>query len=190
MRLVELTSALFRVRAITAIHRNESGTAARLTAGSVIRYAICAGLVVLFVWSNAHSVIRALAGPLPDRMDAFHSSNAYLQKVTGSPYASQRIIDVMDSLPPEKPLLIFERERDPVSSLLGMTLAYLAWPHEVRFETIDGPRCDQQLGQIAPNSVGGIAFCDIKSPPWIPGGILLGESGKLITFGNRPAKTE
>ncbi len=132
---------------------------------------------------------RALGGPFPDRIDAFHSTNAYLQAVTKSANASPRILDVMDSLPPEKPLLIFERDNDPMSSLLGMAMAYLAWPHDVRFETVEGPRCEQELGKIAPNSVGGIAFCDVKSPSWIPGGMLLGESGKLITFGERP-KTE
>ena len=83
----------------------------------------------------------------------------------------ERILDVMDSLPPKKPLLIFERETTHSSSLLGMALAYLAWPRDVQFETVEGPRCEQELGKIAPNSVGGIAFCDVQSPSWIPGGM-------------------
>jgi hypothetical protein len=111
-----------------------------------------------------------------------------LQAVTGSANASQRIIDVMDSLPPEKPLLIFERDKDSVSSLLGMALAYLAWPRDVRFETVDGPRCDQELARIAPNSVGGVAFCDVQSPSWIPGGMRLGQNSKLIALAQPAAK--
>jgi hypothetical protein len=188
MRLLELTSALFRVRAITAICGGENTPAGRSTLATVIRCVICAGIIALFVWSGVPSVRRAFAGPFPNRIDAFHSSNAYLQTVTGSPNASQRIIDVMDSLPPGKPLLIFEREKDSVSSLLGMALAYLAWPHDVRFETVDGPRCDQQLARIAPNSVSGVAFCDVQSPSWIPGGMRLGQNSRLITLAQPAGK--
>lgn len=190
MRLLELTSALFRVRAITAVQGSESMAAGRLTSSAVIRWVICAGIIALFVGSSAPSVRRALAGPFPNRIDAFYSSNAYFQRITPLPNPSQRIIDVMDSLPPEKPLLIFDRERDPVSSLLAMALAYLAWPHEVRFEKVDGPRCDEQLARIAPNSVSGIAFCDVPSPAWIPGGMRLGEKSKLITFARPTGKAE
>jgi len=144
--------------------------------------------MVSFLWSSAPSVRRALAGPFPNRIDAFHSSNSYLQAVTGSANASQRIIEVMDSLPSEKPVLIFERDKDGVSSLLGMALAYLAWPRDVRFESVDGPRCDQELGRIDPNSVGAVAFCDIQAPPWIPGGMRLGQRGKLVVLGHPAAK--
>jgi hypothetical protein len=182
MRLRELSSVPFRVRAITAIQSSQGAAAVRLSPARVIRCVICAGFIVLFVWSSVPSVMRALAGPFPNRIDAFHSSNAYLQAITGSANASERIIDVMDSLPPEKPLLIFEREKDSSSSLLGMALAYLAWPRDVQIETVVGPRCDQQLARIAPNSISGVAFCDVQPPSWMSGGMRLGQNSKLIAF--------
>lgn len=188
MRLLELTSGLFSVRGVTVVQRSEDPAGGRMTLATVLRRLICAAFLVLFVCASAPSVVRALAGPFPNRVDPFHSSNAYLQAVTGSPNASQRIIDVMDSLPREKPLLIFEREKDSVSSLLGMSLAYLAWPRDVRFETADGGHCDRQLAKIAPNSVGGIAFCDLPAPSWIPGGMRLGRNGKLIAFADESGK--
>ncbi len=188
MRLRQLSSALFSVRAITAIRPAGLAAAGRSTPAVVIRYAICAGFVALFVGSGVPAVRHALEGPLPRRIDPFHSSNAYLQVVTGSANASQRILEIMDSLPPEKPLLIFERDKDSVSSLLGMALAYLAWPHEVRFETVEGSRCDQQLARIAPSSVSGVAFCDVQSPSWIPSGIRLGQNSRLITLAQPAVK--
>jgi hypothetical protein len=180
MRLLELTSALFKVRGITAIQSDEGIATVRLTPARTIRRVICAGFIVLFVWSSASSLRHALSGRFPDRIDAFHSSDTYLQAVTGSANASQRIIDALDSLPPEKPLLIFERDKDPVSSWLGMALAYLSWPRDVRFELVEGPRCDQQLAKIAPNSICAIAFCDVQSPSWLPGGMPLGQYGKIV----------
>jgi hypothetical protein len=188
MRLLELSSFLFRIRAIAAIQNGEGTSAVRLTPARVIRCVICSGFIVLFVWSSASSVSRALAGPFPNRIDAFRSSNAYLQAITGTTHASERIIDIMDSIPPEKPLLIFVREKNPESSLLGMALAYLAWPRVVQIETVDGPRCDQQLARIAPNSVGGVAFCDVQPPSWISGGMRLGQNSKLIAFTQLAAK--
>jgi hypothetical protein len=179
MRLLELGTRLFAVRAITALKRE---TDARDGRSTWIRRSVCVGIVAVLIGSSAPSVKRAIAGPFQGRIDAFHSTNAYLQAVTGSANASERIIDVMASLPADKPLLIFERDRDGKSSLLGMALAYLAWPREVRFETVYGTRCDEQLAKIAPNSISGVAFCDLPSPAWIPGGFRLGKAGKLIAL--------
>lgn len=176
---MELATLLFAVRAITALKQETRAPDGR---SSWIRRSVCVGIVAVLMGSSAPSVKRALAGPFPGRIDAFHSSNSYLQAVTGSANASERIIDAMASLPPDKPLLIFERERDGKSSLLGMSLAYLAWPREVRFETVRGTRCDEQLAKIAPNSVSGVAFCDLQSPSWVPGGLRLGKAGKLIAL--------
>jgi hypothetical protein len=139
-------------------------------------------MVATLIGSGASPVKRALGGPFPDRIDAFHSSNVYLQAITESAHASERIVEIMAALPPGKPLLIFEREKDPGSSMLGMALAYLAWPREVRFETANGGHCDDQLAKVPPGSVSGVAFCDLPSPPWIPGGFRLGKNGKLIAF--------
>jgi hypothetical protein len=179
MRLLELSSRLFAVRAVTSLKPETVAPADRLT---WIRRSICVGIMALLISSSAPSVKRALAGPFPDQIDAFHSSNAYLQAVTGSAHASERIIDVMSALPADKPLLIFEREKDSSSSLLGMALAYLAWPHEVRFETANGGHCDEQLARVAPTSVSAVAFCDLPSPAWVPGGLRLGKAGRLVAF--------
>ena len=187
MRLWELARRVFAIRAVTALDLVADKTA---DGSTWTRRSICLGLVAILIVSSAPSVKRALAGPFPNRIDAYHSINAYLQAVTGSANASERIIDVMASLPADKPLLIFERENDSSSSLLGMALAYLAWPREVRFETMNGTSCDDQLARIAPSSISGIAFCDLPSPSWIPGGLRLGKAGKLIAFTPPGAKPE
>jgi hypothetical protein len=185
MRLWELGARLFRVRAVTALKPETAGPVDRST---WIRRSICAGVVAILIGSGAPPVKRALAGPFPDRIDAFHSTNVYLQAITESAHASERIVDILGALPPGKPLLIFERAKDPGSSMLGMALAYLAWPREVRFETANGGHCDEQLAKVPPGSVSGVAFCDLPSPAWVPGGFRLGKTGKLIAFTHRGEK--
>jgi hypothetical protein len=189
MRLLGFASGLFRVRAITAVKADAAKASRGWSAACIIRRVICGAFLVLLVASGAPPVKHALAGPFPDKIDAFHSSNAYLQVVTGSAGASQRLIDVMASLPSEKPLLIFSREKDSGSRMLAMVLAYLAWPREIQFETVSSARCDEQLAKIAPDSVGGVAFCDLASPSWVPGGLPLGQNGRLITLAAHEEKS-
>src|SRR5581483_9811431 len=124
MRLLELSARLFEVRAVTALQPERIGPVDRAT---WIRRTICVAVLTALIGSGAPYVRRSLAGPFPDRIDAFHSTNVYLEAITESGHVSERIIDVMAALPPDKPLLIFERDKDAGSSMLGMALAYLAW---------------------------------------------------------------
>jgi hypothetical protein len=188
MRLWELGADLFRVRAITALQKDTGEIADGKIAGSWIGWLVGFAILALLTYSNASSVKSAVAGPFPTRIDAFHSSNLAIEAATGSATSSERIIDVMTLLPPGKPLVIFEQERSARSMLLGMTLAYLAWPREVRFETVKDLRCEELISKITPGSVGGMAFCNVPSPPWTGGGMHLGPNGTLIVFPSLAAK--
>ena len=148
---------------------------------SIPRLILCLGIVAAMIGFVLPSVRSGLAGPRPHSVDPYYSSDAYIQAITGAPKASGRLLEVMAALPKEKPLLIFERDQDSASSLLGMTLAYLSWPKEVRFETVrNNNACDRQLGAVAPDSVAAVAFCDLPAPTWVGGGIRLGRGSRLL----------
>lgn len=102
--------------------------------------------------------------------------------ITGAPKASERLIGVVASLPKDKPLLVFERDQDPASTFLAMTLAYLSWPNEVRIAVVRGNACDRELGAVAPDSVAAVAFCDLPAPTWIQGGIRVGTNMRLLAL--------
>jgi hypothetical protein len=189
MRLWERGAYLFRVRAVTALQKDTGKIADGQIAGSWIRWVLISAILALLACSAAPSLKHALAGPFPTRIDPFHSSNLAIEAATGSANVSERIVEVMAYLPPGKPLLIFEQERSARSILLGMTLAYLAWPREVRFETVKGPRCEEQVSKITPGSVGGMAFCNLPCPPWTGGGLRLGPDGTLIVFPSAAGKS-
>ncbi len=157
---------------------------------SIPRLLLCLGVFAAMIGSTLGPLRRGLGGPAPGSIDPFYSTDAYLQAITGAPNGSQRVLDVMAALPREKPLLIFMRDRDAASSLLGMTLAYLSWPGDVRFEMIRGNACDRQLGAVAPDSVAAVAFCDLPAPTWIQGGIRLGSNSQLypLEFANEKSQ--
>jgi hypothetical protein len=147
-----------------------------------MRRLLCAALIGAFVFSAAPTVIRGLGGRWAGPIQPFHSTDAYLQAITGTPDSSQKIMDLLAGLPPKKPIVIFIREKDSAGSLLGMSLAYLSWPHEVRIPSVPGTDCSEQLARIAPGSVAALAFCDLRPPVWIPSGVRLGAEGRLVRF--------
>jgi hypothetical protein len=146
------------------------------------RRVLCAALLTAFLFFSVPTVIRGLGGSWAGPIQPFHSSDAYLQAVTGTPRSSQRVIDLLAGLPAEKPILIFVREKDSGSSLLGMSMAYLAWPHDVQIMGVVGADCSEQLAKVVPGSVSALAFCDLRPPSWIPEGIRLGPEGRLVRF--------
>ena len=188
MRLWELGADLFRVRAITALPDDTGEIASGRIAGSWIRWLVIFAIFALLTCSTATSLKHAFWGSFPTRIDAFQSSNLAIEAATGSTEFSERIVDVMALLPPNKPLVIFEQERSARSILLGMTLAYLAWPREVKFEMVKGPRCEEEISKITPGSVSGMAFCNLQSPAWTGGGMRLGPNGMLIVFSSPAGK--
>jgi hypothetical protein len=144
------------------------------------RRLLCAALLGAFLFFSAPVVIRGLGGPWAGPVQPFHSSDAYLRAITGTPGSSQRVIDLLSGLPVGKPIVIFIRESDSASSLLGMSLAYLSWPRDVQIPAVSGTDCGTQLAGIAPGSVAALAFCGLRPPPWIPAGIRLGSEGWLV----------
>jgi len=144
-----------------------------------------AGLATSFLCLTAPTIFRGFAGKFIGPAQPLRSSDAYLQVVTGFPNSSQRVIDLLAGLPGHKPILIVIRESDLGGSLLGMTMAYLAWPRDVQIVTISGPSCAEELAKVNPTSVAAVAFCEIMPPSWMPGGTPLGRNGRFVRLSSK-----
>jgi hypothetical protein len=138
------------------------------------------GLLVTFLFLSGPIIFRDLTVKSMGPPQPFHSSDAYLQAVTGLPHSSQRFIDLLTDLSLQKPILIFVRESDATGSLLGLSVAYLAWPREVQIITIPGSDCADQLAKLRPASVAALVFCELTPPSWIPSGTRLGPHGRFV----------
>jgi len=116
-----------------------------------------------------HSI--QLVGPL-------HSSNIFLYHTTGQTDAAERLIALFDAIPHSALITIFVNAKDSRSSSLGMTTAYLAWPHPVRM--IDIAQLSRENDRPDSPAPGALAFCRINRPPWLPAGEHFGDALEVV----------
>jgi hypothetical protein len=138
--------------------------------------ALAAALVCWSMPAVFHAATATSSGP----PQPFHSSDAYLQAVIGIPNASEAVTDLLNGLPPQKQILIFIRQDDSSASLLGMSMGYLAWPHDVQVTFLTGPGCAEELAKIRPATVAAILFCNLQPPSWVPAGTRVGRFGIFV----------
>ena len=98
----------------------------------------------------------------------FHSSDFYIYGVTHVTDGSERILRAFAALPEHRRIAIFVREYDLGSSILAMTIAYLAWPHDVQLVSCSQDNAEERLAAIRPDSVAAVIFCQVKPPVWCP----------------------
>jgi hypothetical protein len=124
-----------------------------------------------------------------NRTPAYYTSDGFLETTTNLPRASEPLSKLTNSMPPNKPVLILIRENNPTSSLLGLTLSYLAGPRKVELRMVasqsDGIA---ELAQYSPQALAAVAFCGLPAPAFFPPGLALGPNGTLIPIPDRSAQ--
>jgi hypothetical protein len=137
------------------------------------------GLIAAFVFSSV-PFLRGLARKSNGVSHPFHSTDACLQAILGSPNCSEKFVEVFQELGSRKPVLIFARARNETSSFFAMQLAYLAWPHDVSVTFVPGTNCEKQIAALDPAAASALIFCELDAPSWLPPGIHLGNQGTLV----------
>ena len=89
------------------------------------------------------------------------------------------LINLIDTLPREKSLVIFVDAESSQSQFLGMLVAYLTWPHDVRIVKVRETTLESELAAAKSSSVAGMFFCSVKPPAVLTGGT---HFGSAITF--------
>ncbi len=95
---------------------------------------------------------------------------------------AQRLEGMMSLLPENRSVLIFV-QGDPESVFHGVAVGYLAWPRPIEMIFADEKTAAERLGRVRPGSLAAVAFCNVKSPAWLPLGVLCGRNIRLIGFG-------
>ena len=146
----------------------------------ILHVSVWSALLGIFLFQSApivgHAVSENKIGPI----EASHSIDAYLQALTGISSGSQRLNDAVRRLPEGKPLVIFVRDQNSQSEFLGMLIAYLSWPREVRIVKLQRTTAEREVAAINPHSVAGLMFCSVDPPPWLGKGVRLGSSILLV----------
>jgi len=150
----------------------------------------CGRIAHLLLWCGLAAALLAVSIPRiysgathhPIRPGgALHTTDSYLKFATGAEGASKDVISMFESMPASKPIVIFIRKSDAFSCGLGMTTAYLAFPHSVRLCEIDGPHPDQELSLINPDKVAAVVLCRVSRPAWLPAGKVFGSGLEIVS---------
>ena len=146
----------------------------------ILHVSVWSALLGIFLFRSApivgHAVSENKIGPI----EASHTIDNYLRTLTGLRNASQRLDEVFQSLPKNKPLIIFVRADNPPSGFLGMLIAYLSWPRDVRIVKLRNTPVEQEVAAIDPSSAAGLAFCSVSPPPSLGKAIRLGSNILLV----------
>ena len=105
-------------------------------------------------------------------VDPNHSTDAYLSGLTHIRNGSELFSNLIDSLPRDKSLVVFVSAGSSPSEFLGMLVAYLSWPLDVRIVTATNS-----------SSIAGFFFCSVKPPASLSGGTHFGSEIVFIPGG-------
>ena len=137
--------------------------------------ALFAVFIALSVPTVGPAALENKLGPI----DPNHSTDSYLSGLTHVRNGSELFGQMVETLPRGKSVAILVDAGNSPSEFLGMLVAYLSWPRDVRIIRVNPSTYSQELGAIKKDSVGAVIFCNLKPPVWIKNKTSFGSS---ITF--------
>src|SRR5260370_18817285 len=105
-------------------------------------------LIIPFVES---AILENKIGPI----DRNHSTDSYLSGLIHVRNGSQLFSNLLEAVPPEKSFVIFVDVDSSPSQFLGMLVAYLSRPHDVRVVQVRGATLDRATAGAKSSSITG-----------------------------------
>ena len=116
-------------------------------------------------------------------IDPNHSTDSYLSGLTHIRNGSQLFSNLIDTLPRDKSLIIFVNPESPPSAFLGMLVAYLSWPLDVRIVKVRPETLEREITSANSSSIAGFFFCSVKPPALLTGGTHFGSEIVFVPGG-------
>jgi hypothetical protein len=138
--------------------------------------------IALSVSSVGPAVLENKIGPIEPN----HSTDSYLRGLTHVQRGSDLFVQGIETLPRDKSIDIFVDAGNSPSEFLGMLVAYLSWPREVRMIRVTPATYSQDMAAINKTSVSAIVLCDLKAPVWIKEAAHFGSSITLVPIESIP----
>ena len=128
--------------------------------------------IALSIPTVGPAVLENKIGPIEPN----HSTDSYLRGLTRVQNGSELFGRVMETLPRGKSIAIFVDAGNSPSEFLGMLVAYLSWPRDVRIVQVSPTTYSHELDAIDAAAVSAIIFCNLKPPVWIKNKTSFGSS--------------
>jgi hypothetical protein len=145
-----------------------------------IHIGLWCALFALFLAFGIRVVRPAIVENQIGPVEVNRSIDAYILALSGVEHGSEKLPDVFRRLPKAGPLIIVVRNDNSQSEFLGMMIAYISWPREIKLIKVATPTAEEELAGINPDSIAGLVFCSVDPPAWVGKPIRLGSSIVLV----------
>lgn len=125
--------------------------------------ALFAIFLVISIPSVSRAVLENRIGPVNPN----HSTDSYLLGLTRVRNGSDLFLNLLETLPREKSIIIFVDSDNSPSKFLGMLVAYLSWPRDVETIAVTPASYAHDVESVKQDSVGAAIFCALKPPVWV-----------------------
>src|SRR5205085_4262069 len=129
-----------------------------------LHMALWCALLAIFVGLSFREVARAVVENKIGPINPNHSTDSYLDGLTHVRNGSELFSRWVDNRPREKSIAIVVDAQSSPSKFLGMVIAYLSWPLDVKTIAVTPKSYAQELSQIKEASTGAAVFCAVKPP--------------------------
>jgi len=143
---------------------------------SIVSGAFCGAYLLTSIPIIAPVMTAGRFGPI----DPFHSSNSYLEELTQTRHASERILQIVSTLPSSKTIAIALPGNDEQGAFVEEIVAYLCWPRELRWVPVANENVEDELRAIDPETLSAVIFWKVKPPSWMPPGVTWGEGITIV----------
>src|SRR2546423_7086501 len=136
-------------------------------------------LFAIFIARGLPIIVPAIRENKIGPIEPDHSTDSYLSGLTHIRGGTELFENLIDNLPRDKTVIILVDAGNSPSEFLGMLVAYLSWPLDVRIVRITPSTYSRELDALKESPVSAAIFCNLKPPVWIKSKTNFGSS---ITF--------
>jgi hypothetical protein len=136
-------------------------------------------LLAIFLTLSVPSVVRAVWENKIGPINPNHSTDSYLEGLTRVRNGTELFTGLVQTVPRDKAIAIFVDSESSPSKFLGMVVAYLAWPHEIKTIAVTPATYAREVTSVHHEAIGAAIFCAMKPPLWIKNKT---DFGTKITF--------
>jgi hypothetical protein len=124
-------------------------------------------LLAIFLAIGIPTISRAVLENKIGPVNPNHSTDAYLEGLTRVRNGSELFLNLLETLPREKSVVIFVDSESSPSKFLGMLVAYLSWPRDVKTIAVTPASYARDVESVKQDSIGAAIFCALKPPVWV-----------------------
>jgi hypothetical protein len=139
-----------------------------------LHIALWCSLFAIFVALAIPTVGPAVRANRIGPIDPNHSTDSYLAGLTHVRDGSRLFANLIDTIPPNKSIVVFVNAESSPSEFLGMLVAYLSWPLDVRIIKVRTETFDREMDLVKSSSAAGFFFCSVQPPSSFSGGTHFG----------------